>query len=148
MRGKEYRLSKMNRRRRITPACAGKSLCADGLNGGTWDHPRVCGEKTITLNDGEVTQGSPPRVRGKGIVSLCGNKLLRITPACAGKRQYLTRCVGGMRDHPRVCGEKRVEISPQEFIEGSPPRVRGKDSYAKLCTYTIRITPACAGKSD
>ena len=30
----------------------------------------------------------------------------RITPAYAGKREYLKGAWGVTRDHPRVCGEK------------------------------------------
>ena len=45
----------------------------------------MCGEnKTAKIAVGKIV-GSPPRVRGKPIVSSCENFELRITPACAGK---------------------------------------------------------------
>ena len=50
----------------ITPAYAGKSCWCFCWSAGCWDHPRVCGEKfwfTFVVN---YSQGSPPRVRGKG----------------------------------------------------------------------------------
>ena len=70
---------------RITPACAGKRQAFAVLLPAGWDHPRVCGEKTLMLAFAPATPGSPPRVRGKGIV-LSGLLACRgITPACAGK---------------------------------------------------------------
>ena len=50
---------------RITPACAGKSSFAVVPVGSPWDHPRVCGEKSIIQIILSVIKGSPPRVRGK-----------------------------------------------------------------------------------
>ena len=50
----------------ITPACAGKSRCRRRAGRRPWDHPRVCGEKTLAVQSSVEDQGSPPRVRGKG----------------------------------------------------------------------------------
>ena len=65
MRGKAmyWRVSEV--RRRITPACAGKSLTVSCGNTGKKDHPRVCGEKSELSSDCLSYQGSPPRMRGK-----------------------------------------------------------------------------------
>ena len=49
----------------ITPACAGKSKFPRERGAGSWDHPRVCGEKDVTPGDIADVMGSPPRVRGK-----------------------------------------------------------------------------------
>ena len=71
-----------------------------------------------------------------------------ITPACAGKSCneifdfYITE------DHPRVCGEKNCRIQLKILKFGSPPRVRGKGLSAVICVHSLRITPACAGKSS
>ena len=51
------------------------------------------------------------------------------------------------RDHPRVCGEKLSDTDVEKVEVGSPPRVRGKVTYVSKSAYTVRITPACAGKS-
>ena len=51
-------------------------------------------------------------------------------------------------DHPRVCGEKPMQLSSTSAPSGSPPRVRGKGSCGQLTRLLIRITPACAGKSN
>ena len=50
--------------------------------------------------------GSPPRVRGKGIVCLLNIAPLGITPARAGKRRNVAPFGIEFEDHPRACGEK------------------------------------------
>ena len=47
VRGKDYILADLIGRSGITPACAGKRLYFSGFNRAQWDHPRMCGEKTI-----------------------------------------------------------------------------------------------------
>ena len=70
----------------ITPACAGKSSARHWKRPATRDHPRVCGEKSCINARNFVATGSPPRVRGKGILAKSTEWQYRITPACAGKR--------------------------------------------------------------
>ena len=52
--------------KRITPAYAGKRKVCDGSRHETRDHPRVCGEKIISMLKASFGAGSPPRMRGKG----------------------------------------------------------------------------------
>ena len=70
-----------------------------------------------------------------------------ITPACAGKSRSIAESVLAFRDHPRVCGEKRTSGSGSQRSEGSPPRVRGKETQTAIRVIAGGITPACAGKS-
>ena len=90
----------------ITPAYAGKSrfrvlnVLPDG------DHPRVCGEKSIAYLGDFFNPGSPPRMRGKGAVTICCVIHYGITPAYAGKSLTIQKMTTRSRDHPRVCGEK------------------------------------------
>ena len=108
----------------------------------------MCGEKTgVSLSD-TATWGSPPRVRGKDLEFFRDIKVVRITPACAGKRSYKRLCSAPLGDHPRVCGEKASAAVNRKQITGSPPRVRGKDWNAVSAAALERITPACAGKSE
>ena len=51
-------------------------------------------------------------------------------------------------DHPRVCGEKAAADPFRGGIKGSPPRVRGKAVALLVASMYVRITPACAGKSE
>ena len=52
----------------ITPAYAGKSLCFCRIVIHGKDHPRVCGEKSARFLLPFQCGGSPPRMRGKGLV--------------------------------------------------------------------------------
>ena len=132
----------------ITPACAGKRAAAAPEASGHQDHPRVCGEKFDNPKIDNSQLGSPPRVRGKGILDYMGVPTKRITPACAGKSvQDIQKC-GLNLDHPRVCGEKNILHHLRQNRLGSPPRVRGKVSCHCWITPQLGITPACAGKSD
>ena len=113
-----------------------------------WDHPRVCGEKARTERLAVAGVGSPPRVRGKVPVGGQDFAILRITPACAGKRPRPSDCTRRCRDHPRVCGEKLDKIGSFMGLLGSPPRVRGKGEPECFVAAVVGITPACAGKSE
>ena len=79
----------------ITPACAGKRFVHGPVGVLTGDHPRVCGEKTLLEPKGQTGLGSPPRVRGKGVPDSRHPQGPGITPACAGKSEYILapRCV-------------------------------------------------------
>lgn len=78
----------------ITPACAGKSLPAVLKCPPTRDHPRVCGEKRRVRSWRALLLGSPPRMRGKVVLS-SENPLCRgITPAYAGKRLKRSHSIG------------------------------------------------------
>ena len=49
----------------IIPACAGKSCSPARAPWSLWDHPRVCGEKSLSFPFRVNRKGSSPRVRGK-----------------------------------------------------------------------------------
>ena len=70
------------------------------------DHPRVCGEKTMSGVRELGKRGSPPRVRGEVPRKNAEVVKLGITPACAGRRQQGYMVAERCEDHPRVCGEK------------------------------------------
>ena len=132
---------------RITPARAGKTSTTTPLYLLSTDHPRACGENMSTAFLLVHKLGSSPRVRGKLVRISILARLLRITPARAGKT-YLnrTKCAGG-EDHPRACGENRAGRAADVDHRGSPPRVRGKPFIPPSGTLGVRITPARAGKT-
>ena len=111
----------------ITPACAGKRMFCPSVTLPEADHPRVCGEKDKWRELMHCPEGSPPRVRGKGLRFRFHKPCAGITPACAGKSDPEKRRTSGSGDHPRVCGEKHVLPNGLPLPMGSPPRVRGKD---------------------
>ena len=133
---------------RITPAYAGKSVCAPVCACPMWDHPRVCGEKLVHFGQGGGLEGSPPRMRGKVLAALMPTNALGITPAYAGKSAQEEMQMGVKRDHPRVCGEKRLVKRRARCLGGSPPRMRGKGCHCWITPQLVGITPAYAGKSQ
>ena len=133
---------------RITPAYAGKRSKSMTLRSLRGDHPRVCGEKRSRRHHLVAEQGSPPRMRGKVLFRSFIVQPFGITPAYAGKRSAASRPAAAARDHPRVCGEKQALLCTWMFLQGSPPRMRGKESHARRKRQAHGITPACAGKSS
>ena len=86
MRGKGGVNVKISAQLGINPAYAGKSISINQVTKNVQDHPRLCGEKVISVANCQKPLGSPPPRRGKEAappkVLVCG----RITPAYAGKR--------------------------------------------------------------
>ena len=148
MRGKAPRVLADRASDGITPAYAGKRRGRGRERERRQDHPRVCGEKRSLSSSSRAKMGSPPRVRGKDPRTSPSALSSGITPAYAGKRTLF--CLAGRRnrDHPRVCGEKCSDHIDKGMIEGSPPRMRGKDFYYFFVPNRIRITPAYAGKRN
>ena len=146
MRGKGEQTARPHYHMRITPAYAGKSHGMSSASPMKRDHPRVCGEKGQAPGDYIGYRGSPPRMRGK----VCGHPVISviggITPAYAGKSAFPESEGNAVRDHPRVCGEKRFITICKKTTWGSPPRMRGKEDFVKLFSLKGGITPAYAGK--
>ena len=146
MRGKEKITQKYGQVLRITPAYAGKSAAVHRSGHRQRDHPRVCGEKSPWKSRVAVWLGSPPRMRGKERAHQKRTPAARITPAYAGKSRKEKNYDQRKRDHPRVCGEKVAGKLARQVVEGSPPRMRGKERVEVQRWSRIRITPAYAGK--
>ena len=131
----------------ITPAGAGKTQGRNVIASINRDHPRRCGENTLSREKAQECQGSPPQVRGKLTIGFVFVWWGGITPAGAGKTK--TAEVGNRRhwDHPRRCGENTTTHTPVQCSVGSPPQVRGKQINSIAVRRNIRITPAGAGKT-
>ena len=86
MRGKEVADVVDGKGQGITPAYAGKRPDGYVVLAPSGDHPRVCGEKPTRPFSQAPARGSPPRMRGKGLVHQQPETALGITPAYAGKR--------------------------------------------------------------
>ena len=146
-RGKAGTLYSGMQRMGITPAWAGKSQTAFCGTASSGDHPRVGGEKNIVRKASFDPEGSPPRGRGKVMMTGALKWFRRITPAWAGKRRSAVQKSEQSGDHPRVGGEK-VASAPESFKSlGSPPRGRGKVKLPVCQCFSAGITPAWAGKS-
>ena len=126
MRGKVQYLIILDTLIRITPAYAGKRSAWFLRSPLKWDHPRLCGEKTLTDSGWTIPTGSPPPMRGKVIIPIICWICSRITPAYAGKRLAEIDKSSYSKDHPRLCGEKGKITLKNGNILGSPPPMRGK----------------------
>ena len=115
----------------ITPAYAGKSCRYGRPHTAARDHPRLCGEKLLFVNQSIYYTGSPPPMRGKGEVGTTGCILYGITPAYAGKRSHFRSSSFPTKDHPRLCGEKCKYSVSRSLYAGSPPPMRGKGRRCK-----------------
>ena len=95
MRGKDEQKAGTRRQVGITPAYAGKSPPWRSCSQRRWDHPRVCGEKSVHPLASHVRMGSPPHMRGKAAHTGGRQRAAGITPAYAGKRQGSGPCARG-----------------------------------------------------
>ena len=131
----------------IIPASAGRSQTQSSRRSATKDHPRVCGEKN-TKEEGAIDpQGSPPHPQGKVGCCVSHSRIVRITPAPAGRRTHPSPGTSASQDHPRMCGEKNRFRSDSEPVLGSPPLLRGEVVFVPIAVLYHRIIPAPAGKS-
>ena len=67
-------------------------------------------------------------MRGKGLPGFDEIMNAGITPAYAGKRLANLGEQAVLKDHPRVCGEKTLAVQSSNSHQGSPPRMRGKET--------------------
>ena len=105
------------------------------------------GEKVKGFVNSFKAIGSSPHARGKVCGRCESHESCRIIPARAGKRVCRVTIKNCSQDHPRMRGEKGFESPPPGLGSGSSPHARGKASALKLDSCSIRIIPACAGKS-
>ena len=110
--------------------------------------PRLRGEKLFAVPIDAAASDHPPLTRGKVTMTVPCRATIRITPACAGKS--VTAKVNSEigEDHPRLRGEKFAGMDLVSRAVGSPPLARGKANWNGKEDGGIRITPACAGKSQ
>ena len=147
MRGKAVAVGVILSSPGITPAHAGKSINCVCHCITSKDHPRPCGEKIPNGVGVRIGQGSPPPMRGKVVLRHGRRAPERITPAHAGKSRRARTLRQACKDHPRPCGEKSMPSSAMRAMQGSPPPMRGKASWATTARWAAGITPAHAGKS-
>ena len=86
-------------------------------------------------------------MRGKVAGAAVVSRNNRITPAYAGKREFLKNGRETLVDHPRLCGEKVLYGFFDVSAQGSPPPMRGKEKPETGEGESFGITPAYAGKS-
>ena len=165
--GKQDATEELDKIRRFTPTCVGKTNQGQTKEVVQVVHPHVCGENGIINTCPQSDNGSPPRVWGKQLCPYrCGKaggspprvwgKPDLITPL-AGGRWFTPTCVGKTPTsrsyhrcptvHPHVCGENQFAESRANLYQGSPPRVWGKPIKTLLSACHCRFTPTCVGKT-
>ena len=129
----------------IIPAHAGSSHPSSRYRRCSRDHPRACGEQTLTAALVSSAMGSSPRVRGAVCRCVCGICRVGIIPARAGSSTDRCAATSWRRDHPRACGEQFSLRMAQLVLSGSSPRVRGAGSGLEQRGRHRGIIPARAG---
>ena len=147
-RGRQYYSKLRVLSQRITPACAGKTPIKINFTPKSRDHPRMRGEDSSSCPATRPAWGSPPHARGRRQRMIDHLFDVRITPACAGKTAAGQVKNELYKDHPRMRGEDLRDKWKLPEVGGSPPHARGRPSLTGPPRGGVRITPACAGKTQ
>jgi len=133
---------------RFIPACAGNADHPALTQFCLAVHPRVCGERAISVDRSARFSGSSPRVRGTHCRLDHRNQRGRFIPACAGNAESGGADHQATEVHPRVCGERLCAVVLPFVQIGSSPRVRGTRIRSCRRSFHPRFIPACAGNAD
>ena len=131
----------------IIPAYAGNTHATLASPSGLGDHPRVCGEHALFAIANAAPLGSSPRMRGTQGGRVHFIDFVGIIPAYAGNTGRIDEREGGLRDHPRVCGEHKGVITMEYLGTGSSPRMRGTPKEGMYGKAIDGIIPAYAGNT-
>ena len=133
--------------RRIIPADAGSTCRVHCAKAVLRDHPRRCGEHSLSEAGMKPGWGSSPQMRGALPRQPLRSPILRIIPADAGSTSTWCFSWNAEQDHPRRCGEHataQVRVSPEW---GSSPQMRGAPPTRRWRCGCRRIIPADAGST-
>ena len=147
MRGAPLGLERPQPRHGIIPACAGSTHHGGRRLDEHGDHPRMCGEHTLTARGWIATEGSSPHVRGAPRHHHRDGVQRGIIPACAGSTTAPHTRQVPTRDHPRMCGEHSYNSLTCSRLLGSSPHVRGAPRHQRHKGDLQGIIPACAGST-
>ena len=131
----------------IIPAYAGSTTCRWQMRLTCRDHPRVCGEHGRFPHAARGRRGSSPRMRGAHALDWSFGFDLGIIPAYAGSTDLIDPEGEDDEDHPRVCGEHRVDARRRFDLSGSSPRMRGAQVARRAHLLAHGIIPAYAGST-
>ena len=105
------------------------------------------GENNQTSTNQTSTDGSSPHARGKHHPPAKNHRARRLIPACAGKTAPDIRIPIRSPAHPRMRGENSDSSWESFSSSGSSPHARGKLAWLIASGPTLRLIPACAGKT-
>ena len=148
MRGTPVHCRALKRHSGIIPAHAGNTQQASSSRPRAGDHPRACGEHCDAVISAYMLSGSSPRMRGTPLEPHFIQNSRGIIPAHAGNTEESYRKGMVWWDHPRACGEHRLEFFGKIEPEGSSPRMRGTRVPYPTSFAMAGIIPAHAGNTD
>ena len=137
----------VDRHHRFIPACAGnaREQCRRGRLRSV--HPRMRGERALTIGGAVLAAGSSPHARGTRLRRDRAALVARFIPACAGNARRTACCPGSEPVHPRMRGERRAERGRTGSLGGSSPHARGTHDFRSGSRVSTRFIPACAGNA-
>ena len=168
MRGAPGSRPRVPEERGIIPAYAGSTSISAMRQMSRRDHPRVCGEHSVSVYTADQVEGSSPRMRGAHSRQAwpaagapgssprmrgarphpyIGNVFQRIIPAYAGSTVKQGKNGRMQWDHPRVCGEHVIPPIKDGVSWGSSPRMRGALADRPRPRRSPGIIPAYAGST-
>ena len=132
----------------IIPAHAGNTSPLQQGDCQTRDHPRACGEHTVSVMFADAKPGSSPRMRGTHDNFTDSVAQMGIIPAHAGNTSLIRHYEQNLGDHPRACGEHWLAARRVERRAGSSPRMRGTPLHDLVFRCQRGIIPAHAGNTS
>ena len=133
--------------RRFIPACAGNATASVSTTATVSVHPRMRGERIVPAADNPVARGSSPHARGTLKLRRLARALRRFIPACAGNAVEDRRAERPPPVHPRMRGERVIQLADGRLLIGSSPHARGTHPALDLDLEGHRFIPACAGNA-
>ena len=146
-RGKLVRPQRWSRGRRLIPTHAGKTRACRAEPTSTRAHPRSRGENHTSRPLSLKPSGSSPLTRGKLSQISCGEAVVRIIPAHAGKTFPRVELNHHETAHPRSRGENYAWCGAFQVWGGSSPLTRGKLVGGGPGLPACGLIPAHAGKT-
>ena len=132
---------------RFIPACAGNAHRAGSADTGQSVHPRMRGERATGCLAYSIRVGSSPHARGTPGPAACRSERPRFIPACAGNALLPVVPSPLPPVHPRMRGERGVEVCLKDTTPGSSPHARGTHVHERRRHERQRFIPACAGNA-
>ena len=132
---------------RFIPACAGNAIPPIVRRFPHSVHPRMRGERHADGSAEHVARGSSPHARGTPSTCYGKDGFPRFIPACAGNASGAFDDVQILAVHPRMRGERNLDIFSRHLITGSSPHARGTHGANGVCGSGGRFIPACAGNA-
>ena len=132
---------------RFIPAYAGNARRQAVVLDGEPVHPRIRGERPVPVLPTNTSPGSSPHTRGTPSPAPSCRSLRRFIPAYAGNAAPTNALHHGVSVHPRIRGERHLELNMNNIELGSSPHTRGTRIDADRYRPNTRFIPAYAGNA-